>query len=321
VSRLLAGLESADAFGLDARLRRAVRMEQRLDAELTPLLARLAPGALEAFARERLGMSPRKARALRRIGRMAAACPELHAAFRSGRLSWAQVQVLLPVLWLAPSAGARRRWIELALRVSVRRLEDVVDGALADGSHEPGAPAAPTRQTCAQHTEACAPEPEAETGRFFFSAPRDVARLFHAVVCSVRRELERRTGRLPSEGAAIGWMFVHAYRAWGGGDVRVRREHAVFERDGWRCTVPGCSSYRNLHDHHVVFRSAGGSDALANRTTLCAWHHLRGVHARRVRCLGRAPEGLVFELGLRTGRAPLVRYAARTERAHAKEPR
>ena len=79
------------------------------------------------------------------------------------------------------------------------------------------------------------------------------------------------------------------------------REHRVFARDRWRCTVPGCTSYRNLHDHHVVFRSAGGDDELANRTTLCAYHHLRGVHAGRVRVLGTAPDRLRFELGLRPG--------------------
>ena len=99
-------------------------------------------------------------------------------------------------------------------------------------------------------------------------------------------------------------------RIWSGKDRRIPREHQVFERDGWRCTVPGCSSYRNLHDHHIVFRSAGGSDELANRTTLCAWHHLRGVHAARVRCTGTAPGALIFELGLRPGREPLLRYGA-----------
>ena len=150
---------------------------------------------------------------------------------------------------------------------------------------------------------------EPETARFFFAAPPDVARLFQATVCSVRRHVERATGRLPSEGAAIGWMFDHAFEAWGANDSHVRREHRVFERDGWRCTLPGCSSYRNLHDHHIVFRAAGGSDDLGNRTTLCAWHHLRGVHAARVRCRGTAPGSLCFELGLRAGREPLLCYA------------
>ncbi len=87
------------------------------------------------------------------------------------------------------------------------------------------------------------------------------------------------------------------------------REHQVFARDEWRCTVPGCTSRRNLHDHHIRFRSAGGSDALENRTTLCAWHHLRGVHAGIVRIRGRAPGALRFELGVRPPQPPLVAYA------------
>jgi hypothetical protein len=72
--------------------------------------------------------------------------------------------------------------------------------------------------------------------------------------------------------------------------------------------VPGCTSYRNLHDHHIRFRSAGGSNALWNRTTLCAHHHQRGVHAGVVGCTGRAPERLRFALGLRAGHPPLAVY-------------
>jgi hypothetical protein len=70
-----------------------------------------------------------------------------------------------------------------------------------------------------------------------------------------------------------------------------------------------CRSFRNLHEHHVEFRSAGGGDALSNRTTLCAWHHLRGVHVGRVRCAGQAPGGLHFELGIRSNGSALLRYA------------
>jgi len=82
----------------------------------------------------------------------------------------------------------------------------------------------------------------------------------------------------------------------------------VFARDGWRSTAPGCSSFRNLHDHHIVFRSAGGSDDLENRTTLCAWHHLRGVHTGLVRCVGAAPHALRFEFGLRDNLPPLLTF-------------
>jgi hypothetical protein len=76
------------------------------------------------------------------------------------------------------------------------------------------------------------------------------------------------------------------------------KRFAVFERDGWRCSVPGCTSHRNLHAHHVPFRSAGGGDDPANLTTLCAAHHLRGVHGGILRISGRAPDGLLFELPL-----------------------
>src|SRR5690606_180154 len=96
---LLDGLEDADAFELDRRLRLAVRLEQTLDAAIAPRL-RIATSAryewsvtyrtLEHVAAERLGMSASKARALLRIERTGDVCPELREAFRAGRLSWAK---------------------------------------------------------------------------------------------------------------------------------------------------------------------------------------------------------------------------------------
>ena len=44
--------------------------------------------------------------------------------------------------------------------------------------------------------------------------------------------------------------------------------------------------------------------------TRCAFHHQRGIHARTMRCSGRAPEGLVFELGVRANGPPLLRARA-----------
>lgn len=64
-------------------------------------------------------------------------------------------------------------------------------------------------------------------------------------------------------------------------------------------------------DGDVVFRCAGGGDEPGNRVTLCAWHHLRGVHAGRLRVSGRAPERLTYELGIRPdGARPLLTYAS-----------
>jgi hypothetical protein len=141
-----------------------------------------------------------------------------------------------------------------------------------------------------------------------FIAPAEVVRLFRAVLCSVRRRIERDTGRLPTPGEALGAMLDHAFESWATQGGKVAARHRVLARDGWRCAVPGCSSMQNLHDHHIRFRSAGGSDALENRAALCAFHHLRGVHAGRLRCTGRAPGGLTWHLGVRPGATPLLVY-------------
>jgi hypothetical protein len=287
----------------------------------------LGSRSLEAYSRDRLGVSPRKVRALLRVERAGRRAPAFGRAFREGRLSWVRAHALVPLVLVGgatqPGAdGWVSAWVDWAQQVTVRRLEDDVEHALIACETDPRSLPAPPgaesepesepecgagRQTGAQATLRPGTQ---ETARPFFGAPRPVARFFRAVLCSVRRDLERATKRLPTEGEGLEAMLDHAIAVWSEPERRVSRAHRVFARDGWRCTVPGCTSYRNLHDHHIVFRSAGGSDALSNRTTLCAWHHLRGVHAGIVRCTGRAPGGLRFELGLRRGgdRSALVVY-------------
>jgi len=103
-------------------------------------------------------------------------------------------------------------------------------------------------------------------------------------------------------------MLDHVLVTWGAFDETVAARHRVFARDGWRCAVPGCTSMQNLHDHHIRFRSAGGNNMLRNRITLCAFHHLRGVHGGLVRCTGQAPDGLRWEMGLRPGVTPRLAY-------------
>ncbi len=305
---LVADLEHADAFALDARLRAALTLEQRLAAKLAPLLLQVARErlyrhagcrSLEEYARERLGLAPRKVRMLLRLERAGDVCPELRRAFREGRISWVQAHALLPVLVPEHAERFRARWIAHAQRVSVRRLQDDVAAALASGVLDPTG-----RQTGADPSAAGRDDPgsqrEAETARVFWNGPVASTRFFRAALCSLRRRLPG----TPSEGQALDAMLEHVFHAWRSPGA----PHPVFDRDGWRCTVPGCSSYKNLHDHHVVFRSQGGSNELSNRTTLCAWHHLRGVHRGIVRCAGHAPDRLRFELGVRSGRPPLVAY-------------
>jgi hypothetical protein len=309
VSALAANLDQADAFDLDRRLCHAVRLEQTLDAAIAPLLRRVGSAEYEwrgdycplpACARDQLGMSASKARALLRLERAGELCPELREAHRSGRISWVKAQCLVPLLRLDLPGEWRPVWVAWAERITVRRLErDVERALLLRAGHDPA------WQRCKFDPErAQDPIPPAEqqlcahgvdleaTEQLEWRVPRDVAALFFAL-----------RARLGFEA-----MLDHALATWLLRDPTARRPDPVIERDGYRCAVPGCSSRRNLHDHHIAFRSAGGSDALANRVTLCAFHHQRCLHAGRMRIRGQAPDALVFELAVRPGGGALALY-------------
>ena len=325
LTSLVDGLDEMDPYELDERLRRGLTCEQRRHAELSPLLLEVARrrlyrrygcASLGAFAREWLGLSPRKAEALVRLERAGQIAPVLREAYRAGRLSWAQAQCLIPLVEREEAAPFCAAWVNHAGRVSVRRLSDEVARALALGSFEPPPLDLPNGKWDEDDEEAARQDPQTgahptifpKSMSFFFTAPREVARLFRGALATVQRRLEHARHRTASEGEALDAILEHAFETWGLASAELERQHRVFARDGWRCTFPGCTSYGNLQDHHIEYRSHGGSDALANRTALCVWHHLRGEHAKVVRVRGRAPGELRFELGLRESRAPLARY-------------
>jgi 5-methylcytosine-specific restriction endonuclease McrA len=317
------GLEDADAFELDARLRTLLAHEQKLDAEVGPLLAALwrtsAPrqlgyGRLDVYARERLGMDPTRARALVRIEDVARTCPELATAYRAGKLSLVQAQVVVPVLIADVEGRFDARWVAWAQAVTVRRLRDDVARARALLQTDPeawratgGLPPDASGEDREIRAIPIAPEtPEDPTERCSVRlwAPYDIQHFFRAVHASARLYLERRTGRFPTAGEALGAMCDHVFEAWG---APFEHKGSVFARDGWRCAAPGCTSTGNLHEHHIVFRSRGGSNARDNRITLCAFHHLRfarptlRVPARAVR-LGRSTRSRRYSYARRVSR-------------------
>jgi len=53
---------------------------------------------------------------------------------------------------------------------------------------------------------------------------------------------------------------------------------AVRERDGYRCTFPGCNT-RRTEAHHILYWSLGGPTELGNLLLLCSAHH-HVVHAK-----------------------------------------
>ena len=74
--------------------------------------------------------------------------------------------------------------------------------------------------------------------------------------------------------------------------AQIRRR--VLIRDRFACTVPGCTSCRNIDLHHIVLRSNGGRHTMGNLTTLCSGHHTE-VHEGLLVIRGTAPDRLVFE--------------------------
>jgi hypothetical protein len=111
------------------------------------------------------------------------------------------------------------------------------------------------------------------------------------------RTFSIRCRRVPSWVGLLALLedFAATWDAVDGSDLRP--QDAVFVRDGWRCTAPGCTSRRNLEDHHIVYRSRGGSDEVSNRSTLCRFHHQRGEHGGLASCRGEAPVEIVWHLG------------------------
>jgi len=254
-------------------------------------------------------------------------------AYRTGALSWVKASVLAPLVSADSLGWFVEDWVAWAGRVTVRRLREDVEQALALSETDPegfrrggglppdvcgdrviGAAPRATKHRTARAEEGC-------SVRFIGSA--DVVQLFRALLCTVRRRMEPDEGRLPTPGEALGAMLDHVLSSWGAlnGDAKVAARHKVFARDGWRCAAPGCTSMQNLHSHHIRFRSAGGADDPENRITLCAFHHLRGVHAGLLRCVGRAPDGIKWEMGIRPGRTPLLSYRSGDLRISPTSPR
>jgi hypothetical protein len=229
--------------------------------------------------------------------------PAFGRAYESSRLSWAKALAILPVVRERVAA----EWVQRATEVSIRRLVDEVEWALdmqdLEGRNfastlppEAGAKLErPERQTCAQGGGAEWVPAEAEIS---FSAPASVAALLESAIAAF-------TPPLAPRWVGLERLLTHVEGEW---RRHPRHRDPIFERDGWRCRVPGCSGRRNLHDHHIRFRSLGGDNAQENRATVCAWHHLRGIHGGRVRAWGSAVDDVRWELGLRRGVPPLLRF-------------
>jgi len=135
-----------------------------------------------------------------------------------------------------------------------------------------------------------------------FVGPASVVALFAEAVAAFGRAGEPRWVGLER-------LIAHVHDTW---EALPSHRDPIFSREGWRCAVPACEARRNLHDHHLRFRSHGGSNERENRIAVCAWHHLRALHAGFVRARGTAPGAVRWELGLRVGQPPLLTFVGDT---------
>jgi hypothetical protein len=71
----------------------------------------------------------------------------------------------------------------------------------------------------------------------------------------------------------------------------VRRK--VLDRDGRKCSVPGCRHGQYLDLHHVTPRAEGGDHDPERLVTLCGVHH-RAAHVGALVVSGRYSSGFVF---------------------------
>jgi hypothetical protein len=339
-ARMAALWERMTPEQLDERMRAVVASMQRIDADIGMLLCRVADLRLHrrlgyadfaAYCRNALGTCTRKARALVAIERARRrTCSPITEAYRSGLLSWHRCLVLLPVLTERTAAA----WIERAQQVTARRLADEVmwarmacdagvqsepmpprlgarleadlrsfvqfRGSSAMGISAVGSSTAGVSATGAGKTTFGSVLLDAEIR---FRAPVTVADMFRWAIFA---------RHAPGEPVWMGLLrlFEHVRACW---TAAPKHRDPVFERDGWRCAVPACSSRRNLHDHHVVFKSLGGGDERDNRVAVCASHHQHGIHRGVVRVTGRASVGLDWQLGCRGASGPWLRVSGRGE--------
>jgi hypothetical protein len=306
VDGLDADADALDPFALDARMRAVLRAMRRIDWQVGRLLRvfldrrlyrlMLFPSAAR-YVTERLGLSARKARSLIALERKTWEADAFGAAYRAGELSWVRALTVLPVVADRTAAA----WVDRAATVPLRRLSDEVEWALTvrDGLAPIAPPPAGASLALDERQLCTRPDWEFPDAEVTFSAPVAVVALLRTAIIAFAHPHDSLVGGLES-------LLLHVKAEW---ERQPRHRDPVFARDGWRCAVPVCTARRELHDHHLLFRSRGGGNARENRITLCAWHHLRGVHAGRVRAEGEAPDAITWEIGVRTGRRPLLRLA------------
>jgi hypothetical protein len=217
------------------------------------------------YCAERLGLSARAVEQRVALERRLYALPSLRTALREGRVSYEKA------------------------RLVAKHADDTTVEALIVRAEESTCIALRRELDVAEEAQMSA------RGQLDVRVPRRVASLLDAA-CRAAREAAQ-TWLTPE--ACLVRVAEHFIATWKEPlKTRSTPHGRVLARDrGW-CQVPGCSRAAT-QAHHLVYQSHGGSDDPSNLTSLCAAHHLHGVHKGWIRVTGHAPDRLCWELPLR----------------------
>jgi hypothetical protein len=260
-----------DPKAIDPKLRRHVKSLRRWDL-LFGQLALISKtmrcwhfagfASFEHYCFERLGMALRTVEQRIALEQRLHDLPALRTAMDEGRVSYEQARLI--------AAHADRASVDARIE-QAQRMTSIAFRRRLEADEE--------AQMCAR-------------GKFKAIVPRSVAEDLEGAFRTVRA----RSSTPLARGECLVALYAHFIDVWEPLlERRMTVQRKTLLRDGYRCQVPACSRTAE-HAHHIIRRSQGGKDELPNLTSVCAAHHLRGIHGGRIRVSGRAPDQLVWTL-------------------------
>ena len=236
-----------------------------LEVERRALFVELGHASTVDYARECLGLEDRKTRTLLGLACRLERLPKMKEAFRLGELPYTKAREAVRVA----TPENEEAWVEKCRSMSNRQIEQEVRREL----------------------------PPERNRLLFFSL--DESRI--DVWDRVREGMERLAGKTLTDIEVWDLICAEALCTYDttpplgdesqpmGGYVR-----EIIERDGFKCTRPGCSNRSCLTASHIDPRSLGGSDVPSNMHTACiVCHH--AIETGRLRVSGKAPDEITWE--------------------------
>ena len=305
---------------LDQRLEQAVRENDRSERLICDcLLAMVERRGYEKFgfcdiyyyAEGRFGFSPRKTRYLLRLAQQLRRLPQIKEALGEGRLGWTKASRIARVA----TPEDEVTWLDSALSLSVRELDQKINAE---------------RDAMGVKLRAWLTRDQAAVWDYAL----EVCRRLNGEDLDVGRCLEHIAGEFLSTYAYIAYQKEEGEcydtdvlqqqpvengpsdEAAATLELEIcpdnddlpsptaslqygRTWRFVLERDAYRCQYPDCGARRELHVHHIVFRSHSGkkgrrrSNSPENLVTVCVSHH-RMIHAGTIGVTGQAPSRLTW---------------------------